>query len=267
MAIREATASERLTLDEEYENQVSWREASDKLTFIICEPLPLPQDSGSGSGSGSDSNGDEQQKQKQKQQQHRHVNGTTEEHRVLAGVADEPGRMVGDINLFLTPWEDADADCDGDGEEESRGERTCYAAEVDIMIADQKHRGKGFGRAAVATFLLFIQRHADSILSEYVGAGADANGGGCGSGSGGSGGAALRELVAKIHASNTGSIALFKSLGFKQRGDVNYFGEIQMVLEGFGSVDNESVREVAWAASVKSDGYTEFVYDRSRLEK
>ncbi|KAF4589636.1 putative METHIONYL-TRNA SYNTHETASE, mitochondrial [Ophiocordyceps camponoti-floridani] len=32
-----ATASEPLTLQQEYENQISWRCASDKLTFIICE--------------------------------------------------------------------------------------------------------------------------------------------------------------------------------------------------------------------------------------
>jgi hypothetical protein len=38
--MQEATASERLTLEEEYENQESWRASHDKLTFIICEPHP-----------------------------------------------------------------------------------------------------------------------------------------------------------------------------------------------------------------------------------
>ncbi|KAI0112638.1 GNAT domain-containing protein [Hypoxylon sp. NC0597] len=253
--IREATASERLTLAEEYENQVSWRAASDKLTFIICEPPP--QDSGPHS-----SNGD----------QHRRVSPNPGRGVLLAGVADEPRRMVGDVNLFLAPWEDDDNDDDDEAEAQTRGEeekkkkKTWCAAEVDIMIADPKHRGKGFGRAAVATFLFFVRRHLEGILAEY--AGTDVSGGGSGNGNGGgSGGAMLRELVAKIHASNTGSIALFKSLGFRQRGDVNYFGEIQMVLEGFGSGDDGPVRGAAWAASVESDGYTELVYDRSRLEK
>ncbi|RWA03124.1 hypothetical protein EKO27_g11980, partial [Xylaria grammica] len=36
--LREATASDLLTLEEEYENQQSWRTAHDKLTFIVCQP-------------------------------------------------------------------------------------------------------------------------------------------------------------------------------------------------------------------------------------
>lgn len=36
--IQEATASEPLTLDEEYAMQQSWRVDPDKLTFIICRP-------------------------------------------------------------------------------------------------------------------------------------------------------------------------------------------------------------------------------------
>lgn len=264
-AIREATASERLTLAEEYENQVSWRAASDKLTFIICEPLP--QDSGPHS-----SNGDQQQQQQQLDQ-HRRVDPNPARGVLLAGAADEPRRMVGDVNLFLAPWDDDDeAEALTHGRKGKKKKKTWCAAEVDIMIADPKHRGKGFGRAAVATFLFFVSRHLEGILAEY--AGTDVSGGGSGSGSGsgnsngnGGGGAMLRELVAKIHASNTGSIALFKSLGFRQRGDVNYFGEIQMVLERFGSGDDGPVRGAAWTASVESDGYTELVYDRSRLEK
>lgn len=66
--MQDATASEPLTLDEEYENQVSWREAHDKLTFIVCRPR--------GAGDGG-TRPDEY--------------GAREEH------------MRGDVNLFLYP--------------------------------------------------------------------------------------------------------------------------------------------------------------------
>ncbi|KAI2629085.1 GNAT domain-containing protein [Hypomontagnella submonticulosa] len=218
-AIREATASERLTLAEEYENQKSWREAKDKLTFIICEPLALDSQ------------------------------GVTS---VVAGEVDAPSRMVGDINLFLTPW-------DNDDDEDHPQENPYVVAEVDIMIADQRHRGRGLGRAAVSTFLRFVRRHLRELLLEYEGRPASM---------GTLGGekrreTVLRELVAKISVENAGSIALFRSLGFRQRGGVNFFGEILMVLKGFGEGDGGE--EAAWEAAVKDDGYREVVYDRSRL--
>ncbi|KAI2615915.1 GNAT domain-containing protein [Hypoxylon sp. NC1633] len=253
-AIREATASERLTLAEEYENQTSWREAGDKLTFIVCEALPPPR---------SDDD-----------HHHQHLDqpqrlGTAA---VVAGEADGPARMVGDINLFLTPWEDDSEDDEGElrtdrggkgtgiedtdtrGNENEKRKRYYCGAEVDVMIADPRHRGKGLGRAAVATFLLFVRRNLDAVLREYAEAGAGA----------GAGTPVLRGLVAKIHQSNAGSIALFRGLGFRQRGEVNYFGEVHMVLEGFGEEEKEKDGS-AWVAAVKGDGFEELEYDRSRL--
>ncbi|PFH61004.1 hypothetical protein XA68_18422 [Ophiocordyceps unilateralis] len=41
-SILEATASEPLTLEEEFANQAEWRAAGDKLTFILCEPGGRP---------------------------------------------------------------------------------------------------------------------------------------------------------------------------------------------------------------------------------
>lgn len=76
-AIRTATASEPLTLDEEYAMQRSWREDGDKLTFIVCVP-PDQQAPPSIQGHGHDS----------------------------------PTRMIGDVNLFLVP---DDEDEDGGG--------------------------------------------------------------------------------------------------------------------------------------------------------
>src|SRR4051812_45390013 len=42
--IQVATASEPLSLQEEYDMQRSWRTDSDKLTFIFCHPTSAAQD-------------------------------------------------------------------------------------------------------------------------------------------------------------------------------------------------------------------------------
>ena len=61
-----------MALDEEYENQQSWRTSSDKLTFIVCAP--------------------------------------TQEAPNKAGTADADALMRGDINFFLYPFENDDED-------------------------------------------------------------------------------------------------------------------------------------------------------------
>ena len=63
--IQKATASEPLSLDEEYAMQRTWRQHSDKLTFISCRPLSR-------------------------------LSATVE-----ARQHDSPEKMVGDVNLFL----------------------------------------------------------------------------------------------------------------------------------------------------------------------
>ncbi|ETS76679.1 hypothetical protein PFICI_12066 [Pestalotiopsis fici W106-1] len=202
-AIREATASDRLSLEEEYENQISWRTSADKLTFIVCKPL---SDGG---------------------------------HKVSAGVADANEHMVGDINLFLTPWED-----DEEQDDEARGsrQRLCVG-EVDIMIAAPTDRGRGMGKAAVSTFLWFIKKNMGAILAEYASSLEDG------------GVLEIKELLVRINASNEGSKALFKGLGFEQRGEVNYFGEIELVLKDFQG--ERGVSEV--------QEYRELPFDRSGL--
>ncbi|KAI0593078.1 acetyltransferase domain-containing protein [Biscogniauxia sp. FL1348] len=252
-AIQEATASEPLTLDEEFENQLSWRTSHDKLTFIVCKPLrrrPHHDDDAAAASATS-----------------RDVNGTKalpgpgrgeEEEVVYAGDADTdaPARMVGDVNLFLTPWEEEEEE---NGEQVGGQHRFC-SGEVDIMIADPADRGRGAGKAAVAAFLAFVRRNLGPILEEYARGGREDKKAKIG-GESNSGRVRLRDLVVKIKADNAGSIALFRGLGFqKTAGGVNYFGEIQMRLEGFGDGDGDGEK-----GQGEVGGYRECVYDRSRL--
>jgi RimJ/RimL family protein N-acetyltransferase len=201
-AIQEATASERLTLEEEYESQESWRASHDKLTFIICQPLSAAARGGAS---------------------------------IQAGGPDSPVRMVGDVNLFLYPYEEED-----DLELPSATPEFCVG-EVDIMIADQEHRGKGLGRAVVQAFLQYISRNLDGIMREYAEDKDMPTPPG------------LKLLMAKISQTNAGSVALFKNLGFEQEGEVNYFGEVKLVL-----------RDLDTFAAEVPEGFEELVYSRDQ---
>ncbi|TIC99494.1 N-acetyltransferase 9-like protein [Colletotrichum higginsianum] len=203
--IQEATASEPLTLEEEYENQQSWRTSHDKLTFIICQPLP--------------------------------VSSRTKTETLQAGDVDTPERMVGDINFFIYPSDDDDNDDDGDNDGATRiANETSYVGEVDVMIASKEHRGKGVGHAAVTTLLTYVHRNRARILAEHVN----------GEGKAGKGNAPeLKGLMVKIKEGNSASIALFRRLGFVQKGEVNYFGEIQMVLRDLEEFVTSSAGEMA----------------------
>lgn len=132
-AIQEATASEPLTLEEEYENQQSWRMSHDKLTFIICEPWSGEQQS--------------------------------DDARVIAAKIDDSlDKMKGDVNFFLY----LDDDDDGNGAEQREGSHIRLRGEIDVMIAGQQHRGKGTGEAAVRTILAYIRKNLTGILQEYA---------------------------------------------------------------------------------------------------
>ncbi|KAI1126402.1 acetyltransferase domain-containing protein [Nemania abortiva] len=220
-ALREATASDLLTLDEEYENQQSWRTAHDKLTFIVCQPAVA--EAGSEDARSAVST-------------------------IHAGEDDAPARMVGDVNLFLTPCDDDDDDNHEERDNsKGEGETLGLQGEIDIMIAARENRGKGLGEAAVRAFLHFLAENLDAVISEYArGASLSPNE------------VKLKRLVAKINAGNAGSIRLFGNLGFRRNGDPNYFNEISMVLLGLPPPTG---------LGTGLAGYRECLYDRSRLKK
>lgn len=149
--------------------------------------------------------------------------------------------MIGDVNFFLYPDDSEDEEANP-----AEGDAQLLIGEVDVMIASKDDRGKGYGEGAVRGLLLYLQRHLFEVLSEY----------GSGSDSGKKGQQArLKSLMVKIKESNAGSRALFEKLGFKQQGEVNYFGEVKLVTDW---VDGIEALDLGWAAAASD--YNEVEY-------
>jgi RimJ/RimL family protein N-acetyltransferase len=179
-----STASEPLTLEEEYAMQRSWRNDRDKLTFIICLPISLE---------------------------------TTPNGTIKGGELDTSARMLGDINLFLFPSETSGEDGNETADQGLQGE-------IELMVADHEHQRKGFGRAALVTFLYYVLMNWSSISNEYLpNAPTEKND-------------HLEYLRVRINETNDRSIKLFQSVGFEQVKEANYFGEVE--LRWFGTVDD-----------------------------
>ncbi|KAF2090844.1 hypothetical protein K490DRAFT_62171 [Saccharata proteae CBS 121410] len=134
--LQQLTASEPLTLDEEYDMQRSWRQDGDKLTFIACLPPTTTQAAEAGPSNRSS---------------------------IIATHDDAPANMIGDVNLFLCEDDEQDegaADADA-------AEPVPLVGEVEIMIADRAARARGHGRAVLATFLDYVLRNVSAIAAEY----------------------------------------------------------------------------------------------------
>ncbi|XP_012284089.1 N-acetyltransferase 9 isoform X1 [Orussus abietinus] len=137
--LQRLTASEPLTLEQEYSMQRSWHEDADKCTFIILDKHQLEE------------------------------------------TRNEIEAMIGDTNLYLN-----------DPEEPS-------TAEVEIMIAVTKNRGKGHGWESVIHML----RYGIEMLN-------------------------VKKFRAKISLDNVKSIKLFTKLQFAEVQRCKVFQEITM---------------------------------------
>jgi hypothetical protein len=170
--IQEATASEPLTLEEEYAMQQSWRKDADKLTFIVC-------------------------RLGEKLEQ------TTA---IEAGLDDSSHAMIGDVNLFLSLDEDG------------TGRQALVTGELELMIAERGQQGKGSGRAALLSFLMYVLQHEAAIIRQYWKAR-----------DGQHSPSRFAYFSAKIGKENSGSLALFESLGFSRISEEpNYWGEYEL---------------------------------------
>lgn len=173
--------------------QKSWRTDHDKLTFLACAPATTP---------------------------------------IKVGQSDAPDRMIGDVNLFLSPADEDEEGCIG---------------ELELMIAPKDARRQGYGRATILAFLHFIQLHLEDILSEYKSK-LDVEK------------MRLLQLKVKIGSKNEKSIKLFESIGFvKVEESPNYFGELELTFEGFLSKE----RTVSLMKRYDVKDYQELKYQNS----
>ncbi|KAI4308476.1 hypothetical protein L6164_031550 [Bauhinia variegata] len=142
-ALRQATGSDPLTLEEEYQMQLSWSQDPDKETFIVLDKDLVVGD---------------------------FIHG--DPHIEV---------MVGDVNIFMN-YSDYP-----------------QTAEIEIMIAEQKSRGKGLGKQSVLMMMAFA--------IEKLG---------------------IDTFEAKIGESNKASLNMFKKLGFVEISRSAIFKEVTL---------------------------------------
>ncbi|KAJ3566658.1 hypothetical protein NP233_g6864 [Leucocoprinus birnbaumii] len=206
--LRDLTASEPLSLEEEYEMQKTWQKDEDKLTFIILSRHPedgLPILDGHTPGA--------------------HI--SPEDPRV------ESLQMVGDVNLFFKGDRLAVA------HETTANEDDEFEVEIEIMIAEKPFRRKGFALESLLLLLTYAagqwspfvpadQEGFDSIpshlpLRPYLNYIREAQ----------SSRSLIKivtpsRLVSRISDSNEPSIRLFEKLGFRVVRKVEVFHEVEM---------------------------------------
>ena len=125
--LQAATASEPLSMAEEYDMQRSWRTDNDKLTFIVCHSRESENESQT----------------------------------VQGGQDDRSERMIGDINLFLFEPED------DDDEDHNSNVQHALVGEIELMIARKDLHRQGYGRAVLLSFTAYILDTWEHIAAEY----------------------------------------------------------------------------------------------------
>ncbi|CAL8139085.1 unnamed protein product [Prunus armeniaca] len=144
-ALLQATGSEPLTLDQEYQMQLTWTQDPNKQTFIVLDKQLVVGEFNHGRP---------------------HVEA-----------------MVGDVNLYMNDLDDP------------------QMAEIEIMIAEPKSRGKGLGKESALMMMAFAVEN----LGIHI-------------------------FRAKIGELNGASLSLFRKLGFEETSYSEIFKEVTLEL-------------------------------------
>jgi len=152
---------------------------------------------------------------------------------------EEIKSMIGDVNLFIVT-----------NEGESGG--VSLVGELELMIGDKSNTRRGLGRATLLVFIAYVLKHEEDILEEYF--------------------SAPREVArvdrfdyyrVKIGETNTRSIGLFESVGFKKtEGFPNFFGEYELRISNLTARDVDRMMEERGI-----EGYAEVPHELADGEK
>lgn len=136
--LQQKTASEPLSLEDEYAMQRSWRNDPDKLTFIIART-----DECRGSEDGI--------------------------HSLLMSDEQQIGAIIGDINLFWSTVVEDILNAEQQVVGTSDVQNLIVKGELELMIAEKTFRKKGIGQEAIEMFTKYIERNETLLLSEFLG--------------------------------------------------------------------------------------------------
>ncbi|KAF5341548.1 hypothetical protein D9758_012574 [Tetrapyrgos nigripes] len=207
--LQQLTASEPLSLEEEYEMQRKWRDDEDKLTFIILAREP-------NEGPSPPFNDDE---------------ASTD----ASDPCLESLPMVGDVNLFfsgtLNPEkaisEPSNDITNPDGRDADGDDEDAFSAEAEIMIAEPAYRRRGFAFEALQLMLQYASGCPPGVFSLQP----------CTETSFTSERSSFPSLpnaippdslLTRISENNMASISLFENLGFQVMKHVKVFEEVEM---------------------------------------